>query len=226
MLSTKQLRGKMDVNILDSQNTILNVFLSEIRNKEYQQNKHLFRRNMKRCGQVMAYEISKTLAYEEETIETPLGAKNIGLPQNNILLVGILRASLPFYDGFLDYFETAESGFIGANRKEGKGHELDIQMDYHAFPKIEGKTLIVIDPMLASGKSMVKSINELLKPGTPEKIIVASLICSQQGLDYLGENTPGDVSFFTASRDLILNDRSYIIPGLGDAGDLAFGVKE
>ena len=216
----------MDINILDTQNTILNVFLSEIRNKSYQQNKHLFRRNMLRCGQVMAYEISKTLAYKETVIETPLGTKEIDLPQDNILLICILRASLPFYNGFLDYFETAESGFIGAYRKVEEGSELDIQMDYYAFPKIEGKTLIVIDPMLASGKSMVKSINELLKLGTPEKIIVASLICSQDGLDYLEKNTSGNVSFFTASKDLILNDKSYIVPGLGDAGDLAFGVKE
>ena len=216
----------MKINILDTKNTVLNVFLSEIRNKDYQQNKHLFRRNMQRCGQVMAYEISKTLAYKEEVIETSLGAKEINLPQNNILLICILRASLPFYDGFLDYFETAESGFIGAYRKEKEGSELDIQMDYYAFPKIDGKTLIVIDPMLASGKSMVKSINELLKLGTPEKIIVASLICSEDGLGYLEKNTSGNVSFFTASKDLILNDMSYIVPGLGDAGDLAFGVKE
>lgn len=216
----------MDINVLDTKNTVLNVFLSEIRNKEYQQNKHLFRRNMRRCGNVLAYEISKTLDYSEKKIATPLGIKEISLPENNILLICILRASLPFYDGFLDFFETAESGFIGAYRKEKEGSELDIQMDYYAFPKIDGKTLLLIDPMLASGKSMVKAISELLKLGTPERVIVSSLICSQDGLDYLEANTDIKISFFTASRDLILNDKSYIVPGLGDAGDLAFGVKE
>ena len=216
----------MDVTILDKENTVLNVFLGEIRNKDYQQNKHLFRRNMRRCGQVLAYEISKTLSYRIREIVTPLGNKEVSLPENNILLICILRASLPFYEGFLDYFETAESGFIGAYRKENAGRELEIQMDYYAFPKIEGKTLIVIDPMLATGKSMVKSINELLKLGTPSKLIVASLICSQDGMDYLEKNTDMDLSFFTASKDPVLNDKSYIVPGLGDACDLAFGVKE
>ncbi|MCP4458290.1 MAG: uracil phosphoribosyltransferase [Cytophagales bacterium] len=216
----------MDINILDQENTVLNVFLSEIRNKDYQQNMHLFRRNMRRCGNLLAYEISKTLDFSEEKIETPLGIKGINLPQNNIVLICILRASLPFYDGFLDYFETAESGFIGAYRKEKEGSKLDIQMDYYAFPKIDGKTLILIDPMLASGKSMVMSINELLKLGKPERVIVASLICSQDGLGYLKANTEIDISFYTASKDLVLNDKSYIVPGLGDAGDLAYGVKE
>jgi len=181
---------------------------------------------MRRCGNVLAYEISKTLDYSKEEIETPLGIKEINLPENNILLICILRASLPFYDGFLDFFETAESGFIGAYRKEKEGSELDIQMDYYAFPKIDGKTLILIDPMLASGKSMVKAIKELLKLGTPERVIVSSLICSQDGLDYLEANTAVDVDFYTASKDDVLNDKSYIVPGLGDAGDLAFGVKE
>lgn len=216
----------MTIHILDSQNTILNTFLSEIRNKDYQQNMHLFRRNMRRCGQVIAYEISKSLDYDSSSIKTPLGTKDVNLPQDNILLVCILRASLPFYDGFLDYFETAESGFIGAYRQEKEGSELDIQMDYYAFPKIDRKTLIVIDPMLATGKSMVKSINELLKLGTPKKVIVSSLICSQDGMNYLDANIDVDVDFYTASKDDILNDKSYIVPGLGDAGDLAFGVKE
>ncbi len=216
----------MDVNILDEENSILNVFLSEIRNKDYQQNMHLFRRNMRRCGNILANEISKSLDYRTESIQTPLGTKKMDLPQNNIVLICILRASLPFYEGFLDYFETAESGFIGAYRKEKEGNELEIQMDYYAFPKIESKTLIVIDPMLASGKSMVKSINELLKLGTPERVIVSSLICSQQGLDFLESNANTKVSFYTASKDPDLNSKSYIIPGLGDAGDLAFGVKE
>jgi len=216
----------MNINILDTQNTVLNTFLSEIRDKDYQNNMHLFRRNMRRCGNVLAYEISKSLEYKEADIATPLGSKVIELPQNNIVLICILRASLPFYDGFLDYFETAESGFIGAYRQEKEGQDLDIQMDYYAFPKIEGKTLIVIDPMLASGKSMVKSINELLKLGTPKKVIVASLICSESGMEYLEANCHTEVDFYTASKDKELNDKSYIVPGLGDAGDLAFGVKE
>jgi len=216
----------MNVTILDSSNTVLNVFLSEIRDKNYQRNMPLFRRNLQRCGQVLAYEVSKTLKYKSEEITTPLGAKKVFLPQNEIVLVCILRASLPFYEGFLDYFETAESAFIGAYRKKDAENELSIQMDYYAFPKIQDKTVILIDPMLASGKSMVKSIRELLKLGTPEKLIVASLICSETGLAYLESSIDSDISFFTASKDPILNDKSYIVPGLGDAGDLAFGIKE
>jgi uracil phosphoribosyltransferase len=216
----------MNVTILDSDNTILNVFVSEIRDKKYQQNKHLFRRNLRRCGQILAYEVSKTLNYHSQEIITPLGTKEMMMPENKVVLVCILRASLPLYEGFQDYFETAESAFIGAFRKEDSENELTIQMDYYAFPKIQDKTVIMIDPMLASGKSMVKSINELLKLGTPKKVIVASLICSETGLDYLKSNVDADVSFFTASKDHILNDKSYIVPGLGDAGDLAFGVKE
>ncbi len=216
----------MDVHVLDTENTVLNVFLSEIRDKGYQQNKHLFRRNLLRCGQLLAFEISKSLNYKNQAIKTPLGTKDISLPTDNLVLMCILRASLPFYEGFLDYFETAESGFIGAFRKEDNGSELDIQMDYYALPNIDNKTLIFIDPMLASGKSMVKCIHELQKLGKPARVIVSSLICSEQGLKYLEENTNIPISFYTASKDPILDDRSYIVPGFGDAGDLAFGIKE
>lgn len=216
----------MNVHILDNQNTILNLFLKEIRDKTYQQNKHLFRQNLKRCGQVMAYEISKTLDYKSFVVETPLADKQVMLPTDNLVLVCILRASLPFYHGFLEYFESAESAFIGAFRQEEEGAALDISMDYYAIPKIDGKTILLIDPMLATGKSMVKSIHELLKLGNPGRVIIASLIASEEGLRYVEENVDNGIDVFSASKDPILNDKFYIVPGLGDAGDLAFGVKE
>jgi uracil phosphoribosyltransferase len=216
----------MTTIILDSENTILNVFLREIRDKTIQQDKQRFRDNMRKCGQILAFEISKTLTYHAEEITTPLSTKIHLLPENNIVLVCILRASLPFFDGFLDYFTSAESGFIGAFRKENTGSELEIQLDYQAFPKIDGKTVIIIDPMLATGKSMLKSINTILHLGKPKKMIVSSLICSEPGLTYLQANTNQNISFFSASKDPVLNDQFYIVPVLGDAGDLAFGVKE
>ncbi len=187
-----------------------------------------FRKNLERLGEIMAYEVSKSLAYQNKEITTPLQTTSLAVLADQPVLIGILRAALPFFQGFLNFYDQAESGFIGAYRQEKKtnGEEaIEIDFLYQAAPSIEGKEVILIDPMLATGKSYVTSIEHLLKNGTPKKIHIVSVIGAPEGIAYIGQNTKIPIQFWICAIDEKLNDQAYILPGLGDAGDLSFGEK-
>lgn len=211
--------------ILTSSNSIANHFIAELRDVNIQHDSMRFRRNMERLGEVLAYEISKTLAYEKAEIQSPLAIAQTNLLSEQPVLVAILRASLPFHQGFINVFDKAENAFIGAYRGKHRANEtFDIQMDYLASPDLTNKTIILIDPMLATGKSLLKSYEALLAYGKPAKVIIAAAITAPEGLSYLQKNIP-EAMFFVGTVDECLNEKYYIIPGLGDAGDLAYGLK-
>jgi len=209
---------------LSAQNTIGNQFISELRNKDIQLDRARFRKNMKRLGQVMAYEISKRMNFKDETIETPLGRTSIQLLSKYPVLLTVMRAGLPYFDGFLDFFDQSDCGFMGAYRQENS-NDIVIHLDYVATPNVNDREVIVVDPMLATGKSFVRSIQALLKHGTPSHIYVASLVASPEGIHFLKENLDVPFSIYTCAVDENLNHQFYIVPGLGDAGDLSFGIK-
>ena len=204
-------------------NSIANQFLIELRDKSVQQDRLRFRRNVERLGEIMAYEISKKLNYTQRNVETSLGKLSIGAP-NPPVLITILRAGLPYFTGFQNFFDHSDCGFIGAYRKEGE-REITINLEYMASPSLDGKTIILIDPMLATGKSLIRSINELLRNGQPEHIHIASLIASPEGITFVQKELTNNYSLWTFAVDEKLNEQSYIVPGLGDAGDLSFGEK-
>jgi len=209
---------------LSAQNTIGNQFISELRDRDIQLDRAKFRKNMKRLGQLMAYEISKRLSFKDEIIQTPLGQTSIQLLSKYPVLLTVMRAGLPYFDGFLDFFDQSDCGFMGAYRQEGSD-EIVIHLDYVATPNVNDREVIVIDPMLATGKSFVRSIQALLKHGTPSHIYVASLVASPEGIHFLKENLNVPFSIYTCAVDENLNHQFYIVPGLGDAGDLSFGMK-
>ena len=209
---------------LSAQNTIGNQFISELRNKDIQLDRARFRKNMKRLGQLMAYEISKRLNFKDETIQTPLGTTSIQLLSKYPVLLTVMRAGLPYFDGFLDFFDQSDCGFMGAYRQENS-NDIVIHLDYVATPDVNDREVIVVDPMLATGKSFVRSIQALLKHGTPSHIYVASLVASPEGIHFLKENLDIPFSIYTCAVDENLNHQFYIVPGLGDAGDLSFGIK-
>lgn len=184
-----------------------------------------FRRNLERMGEVLAYEISKSFDYISEELETPLTPTTAFTPVEQPVIISVMRASLPFYNGFLNYFDQAESGFIGASRYESEPGKITVQLGYHASPSVEGKTIILADPMLATGKSLVKSIQTILSHGTPTHVHIAAVIAAPEGIQYLKENVDCPYSLWLGAIDEKLNHQSYIVPGLGDAGDLAFGPK-
>jgi uracil phosphoribosyltransferase len=210
--------------VLSDINTIGNQFMSELRDVSIQGDRMRFRKNLERIGEILAYEISKSFPYSSTVVQTPLAKANVNLPTINPVIVSVLRASLPFYQGFLNFFDKAESGFIGAFREEGESG-IKINLGYHASPCLEGKTLILADPMLATGKSLVQSIETLLTHGTPEIIHIAAAFASPEGIKYIEDNLKIPFKFWLAAVDHSLNSNSYIVPGLGDAGDLAFGEK-
>jgi uracil phosphoribosyltransferase len=213
--------------ILEDTNSVANHFLAELRDTNHQNDRLKFRRNLERLGEVMAYEISKTFAFHEVYVESPLGTKKSSLISEQPVLVAVLRAALPFYQGFLNFFDKADSGFIGAYRKE-EGHEnkgIEIEYLYQATPDINNKCLILIDPMLATGKSIVKTIDNLQLKGNPKSIHIVSVIAAPEGIRFISENISTPYKLWVCSIDECLNEQSYIIPGLGDAGDLCFGNK-
>ncbi|GMQ31234.1 uracil phosphoribosyltransferase [Algoriphagus confluentis] len=203
--------------------SIANRFLAELRDLEIQKDSFRFRKNLERLGEIFAYEISKTFYFREKNIQTPLSAMVTTLPEEKPVIFAVLRASLPFYQGFLNFFDDAESGFIGAFREEGE--DIKINLGYHASPSLEGKTVILADPMLATGKSFLKSIETLVKHGNPKIIHIAAVIAAPEGIQFLKENLSLPYSLWIGDIDEKLNSKSYIVPGLGDAGDLAFGPK-
>ena len=199
----------------------------EMRDTEVQADPMRFRLNLRRAGQIMAYEISKTLAYKPVTVTTPLDTASCHAIGEQVVLGTIFRAGLPFHEGFLSYFDNAENAFVSAYRKyREKGDSFDILIEYLASPHLDGKTLILCDPMLATGGSMELSYCALLTKGTPAKVHVASVIASRQAVDYVAEHFPEDTTLWVGAIDDKINAHSYIVPGLGDAGDLAFGTKE
>ena len=212
------------VNFSES-NSILNQFLKEIRSVDIQKDSMRFRRNMERMGEIMAYEIIKTLNYKPDKIKTPLGSLESFRIDEKLVLSTILRAGLPFHQGFLNYFDAAENAFVSAYRKYKDALKFDIFIEYIASPKLDGKTLVITDPMLATGGSMELAYGALLTKGKPKKVIIATIIASQPAIDYMKNHFSDDVTLWTAAIDPELNEHSYIIPGLGDAGDLAYGEK-
>ena len=218
----------MEVNNLSNQNSILNHFVSELRNINVHGDSLRFRKNLERIGEILAYEISKKLNYELTEIQTPLGIAPTFLFKNKIVLATILRAGLPLHEGFLHYFDNSQNAFISASRRYNENHtSFEILVEYISSPRIEGKTLIIIDPMLATGSSLQLVFNSLLKKGEPEQIHIACAIASQYGIENITKSFPiNKTTIWTAAIDPEINDKAYIIPGLGDAGDLAFGIKE
>lgn len=176
-------------------------------------------------GELLAYEISKSFEYSQEEVQTPITATSVLKAKDNPVIISVMRASLPFYNGFLNYFDKAESGFIGAFRDETIPGEINVHLSYHASPNLEGKIVILADPMLATGKSIVESINTLLTHGKPKHIHIAAIIAAPEGIEYLKERITCSYSLWLGEIDEKLNHQSYIVPGLGDAGDLAFGPK-
>ena len=216
----------MTIHNLSLQNSLLNNFLAEIRHADTQKDSMRFRRNIERIGEILGYEMSKSLSYTSESIQTPLEKCTINLPKNDVVLCSILRAGVPLHNGLLNYFDAAENAFISAYRHHKHNLEsFEIIVEYLACPDLEGKTLILADPMLATGQSMVATF-EALKPfGTPKEIHLISVIGAQDGVDYVNQHFNDDTHLWIAAIDRTLNDKGYIIPGLGDAGDLAFGEK-
>lgn len=213
--------------ILEDKNSIANHFLAELRNETVQNDRLKFRRNLERLGEIMAYEVSKKFDFSENIVSTPLGKKRSNLVLEQPILIAVLRAALPFYQGFLNFFDQADSGFIGAYRKEEKTGDPTVEIEYlyQATPDINNKTLILIDPMLATGKSIVKTIENLLLLGIPKSIHIVSVIAAPEGIEYIKANIKQPFHLWLCSVDEYLNDQFYIIPGLGDAGDLCFGNK-
>ncbi|MEX0882390.1 MAG: uracil phosphoribosyltransferase [Cyclobacteriaceae bacterium] len=213
--------------ILNQENSIANHFLADLRDVDRQKDRLRFRKNLERLGEIMAYEVSKGLSYHSNTIQSPFKEVYLEKITEKPVLISVLRASLPFFQGFLNYLDEVDSGFIGASRMETKNQDpIEIDLNYIAAPSIESKTLILVDPMLATGKSFVKSVRKLLEQsGTPAKIEIVSVIAAPEGIEYIRKNLSIPHRFWICAVDEKLNAKSYIIPGLGDAGDLAFGPK-
>jgi uracil phosphoribosyltransferase len=217
----------MNVKILSEKNTILNQFISEIRDENIQRDSMRFRRNMERIGEIMAYEISSQLLYEEKEITTPLGIANVNVPAEKPVLATILRAGLPFHQGFLNYYDSSENSFVSAFRKYSKDGSFHIELEYISCPPLEDRMLIICDPMLATGSSMVLTFNSLLKNGKPKHTHIATVIACKDGIQYMQKHLCSkNVTLWAAAVDEELTVKSYIIPGLGDAGDLAYGNKD
>lgn len=216
----------MKVINLGETNSVLNQFVAEMRDKTIQKDSLRFRRNLERLGEIFAYEISKTLDYEETEVETPLGIAKCQLSRKPVVLSTILRAGLPMHQGLLNYFDKAENAFIAAYRKYGKDNKFKIELEYATSARTEGKTLIIADTMLATGASLVLAYQKLIENGEPEHTHIVCSIASRDGIDYLSRNLPHKkVTLWVAAIDEELTNKSYIIPGLGDAGDLAYGEK-
>ncbi|MCM1153530.1 MAG: uracil phosphoribosyltransferase [Muribaculum sp.] len=208
--------------------SLVSRYMLELRDINIQKDPMRFRENLDRIGQIMAYEISKRLDYRDVDIETPLGIARCQTPADKIVLATILRAGLPFHHGFLNYFDHAENAFVSAYRRyREKGDSFDVLIEYLASPSIEGKTLVLVDPMLATGSSMELAYKALLSKGNPARVHVASVIASRQSVDYIKEHLPSDkTTLWIGAIDDEVNAHSYIVPGLGDAGDLAYGEKD
>ena len=225
--STLQIKiAFMIIHNLGEENSVLNQFISEIRDSHIQRDAMRFRRNIERIGEVLGYEFSKELVYSPKIIDSPLGLKEMNLNHDQLVLCSILRAGLPLHQGLLNYFDTAENGFISAFRKhEGNEDTFEVIVKYFAAPSLEGKILVLTDPMLATGRTLENVLLALKEHGTPSAIHIISVIGSQQGIEYIENIFPENTHLWIAAIDPELNSRGYIVPGIGDAGDLAYGEK-
>ena len=216
----------MKVHDLSLQDSVFNQFMAEIRDINVQNDRLRFRRNLERLGEILAYEISKTLRYETRAVKTPLAVSECSVLVEQPVLATILRAGLPLHQGLLNVFDQAENTFISAYRIHHDDDDaFDVEVEYLASPGLEGKTVILCDPMLATGSSMVLAYKALLERGTPRRTHVATVIASEQGIDFVKQNMPANTTIWAGAIDHELTPRSYIVPGLGDAGDLAYGDK-
>lgn len=216
----------MKVHHLAKTPSILNQFLSEIRSTKIQNDRMRFRRNIERIGEISAYELSKSLMYSSEDINTPLGTKTTENYNKDVVICSILRAGLTLHQGLLNYFDTSENAFISAYRHHPNNDDgFEIKVEYFATPPLDGKTLILADPMLATGRSLVAVYEGIKKFGSPKKIHLVSTIGSKEGIEYIQPHFPENTELWIADIDNELNQKGYIVPGLGDAGDLAYGVK-
>ncbi|MDF9795923.1 uracil phosphoribosyltransferase [Catalinimonas alkaloidigena] len=210
---------------LNAVNSLANHFLSEVRQTGFQDDRLRFRRNLERIGELLAYELSKTLHYQKQSIQTPLDTTDINLLEEQPILITILRAGLPLHQGVLNYFDQADSGFVGAFRDHHDDHSFEIALKYFTMPNIHQKDVIVIDPMLASGSTITEVSKQLGDQAQPKHLHIVSAIASPEGIDYLRQNLKIPFSIWTGAIDQKLNDMAFIVPGLGDAGDLSFGPK-
>ncbi len=215
----------IQVNILARNNSLLNKFLAEIRDHEIQKDRMRFRRNMERIGEIMAYEISKTFTYVESEIDTPLATAKASVPVEEPIIGCILRAGFPLHAGILNYFDKADNGFISAYRKHNHNDTFEIEIEYLASPSIDDRILLLADPMLATGSSMVLAYRAFLSKGNPKHIHVVSVIGSVEGVEYVRKHFPPNTTIWVADVDDELTAQAYIVPGLGDAGDLSYGEK-
>lgn len=216
----------MHVHHLLDKNSIANTFISQLRDVNMQTDRMRFRRNIERLGEIMGYELSKNFNYSVQEVQTPLGHANIPLAQEELVLCSILRAGLPLHNGLLNYFDAADNSFISAYRHHpNDDEEFEILVEYLASPSLEGKTLILADPMLATGRSFVNVLKALEKMGKPKVIHLVSVIGATEGIEYLQTVFPENSHLWIATIDEKLDERGYIVPGLGDAGDLCFGSK-
>lgn len=212
------------IHNLSAQNSVANKYLAQLRDINVQNNRLIFRKNMERLGNIFAYEISKYLNYSEQDIETPLGIAKTSLSDNKIVLCTILRAGLPLHNGLLDFFDEANNGFIAAYRKNHKDGTFEINLEYITCPDLNGATLILTDPMLATGASIQKTLESMQEYGQYDQLHIVSVIASTYGINHIRRLYP-DAHLWMAAEDDELTAKSYIVPGLGDAGDLAFGKK-
>lgn len=217
----------MKVINFSEQNSVLNQYMAELRDKSYQRNRLLFRNNIERVGELMAYEVSRTLSYKSRTVTTPLGTIDISVPKDDLLVATVLRAGLPFHHGFLHIFDRAENAFVSAYRMyTNREHtEVGIHTEYLASPSAKGKTLIICDPMLATGGSMVAAYEALIRTGRPAAVHIACVIAAPEGVEMLRRNVADDVTLWCAAIDPGMNEHKYIVPGFGDCGDLCYGEK-
>ena len=218
----------MKIVNFSEQNSVMNQYLAEIRDREYQQNRLVFRNNIRRIGEMMAYEMSKTFEYETKTVHTPLADAKVNVPADDVVVATIFRAGLPFHTGFLDVFDHAGNAFVSAYREyTDEAHtEVGIHVEYLATPNLDGKTLIIADPMLATGGSMELGYKAFLQKGTPKHVHVACVIATPEGIEHVKRTFPdAETTVWCAAIDPGMNEHKYIVPGFGDAGDLCFGEK-
>lgn len=213
------------VHIVGNHNSVFNQYIAEIRDEIIQKDSLRFRKNIERMGEIMSYELSKTLTYETREVITSLGIANVSMIKEQPVIASILRAGLPLHQGVLNYFDRAENAFISAYRRHHKNGTFDIQLEYLASPDLNDKVLILCDPMLATGSSIVLTYKALLLRGKPRHTHIVTLIASAEGVEYAKKNLPENVTIWCGAVDEELTAKSYIVPGLGDAGDLAYGTK-
>ena len=217
----------MKIVDLGASSSVINCFMAQLRDVNTQTNRTLCRGNLRRIAHAMAYEVSRTLDYSVKNIQTPLAVKEVPTYDDRIVVGTVLRAGLAFHEGFLDVFDGADAAFLSAYREEGKADDIKIHIEYIAAPHLDGSTFLLVDPMLATGGSLELAYQAFLSKGKPAKLHICCVIASRQGIERLQHAFPGDdVTLWVAAIDPQLNDRAYIVPGLGDAGDLSFGEKQ